>query len=199
MNLLLPYFIIILLLFQLFMRKNSKKSANSQREFLEREQAANSVRKKNIDNLDYIILPDEMPFPDTSDNEILNMKDRFAKLKGKRILNLTGISNTDLKMEYGVANLQFLSEYDDNYSELVKNIAAAGELLISKGYEAEGIRMLEYGIEYNTDITRNYTILAEYYLKEGNNYKFSQLKKTAEALNSLSKDIILNKLQLLSK
>lgn len=194
MNLLLPYFIILIVVFQFFLRKNSKKNVNSNKEFWEREQQANNTRKQNIDNLNYITIPDTLPIPDSLDSDIIKLKNDLLALKDKKILNLTGMSNTDLKMEYGVANLTALTEYDNNYSDLVRKIVAGGDLLFKRGYEAEAVTLLEFGVECRTDITRNYTLLAEYYAKHNMNDKIDKLIMTAETLNSLSKDVIVKKL-----
>ena len=194
MNLLLPYFIILIVVFQFFLRKNSKKNVNSNKEFWDREHQANNTRKQNIDNLDYITIPETLPIPESLDSDIIKLKNDLLALKDKKILNLTGMSNTDLKMEYGVANLTALTEYDNNYSDLVRKIAAGGDLLFKKGYEKEAVELLELGIQYRTDITRNYTTLAEYYVSHNMNNKIDQLLMTAETLNSLSKDVIIKKL-----
>ena len=38
----------------------------------------------------------------------------------RKLLNLSGISNTDLKLQYGHANLDLLAEYDQNFSNLLR-------------------------------------------------------------------------------
>lgn len=194
MKLVLPYFIILIVVLQLCLRKNSKKSSELNRMFWEREQKANSVRKKSIEHLNYITIPDTLPFVNSDDPEIANAQNAILALKDKRILNLTGLSNTDLKMEYGVANLSLLSEYDDNFTALARAVAAAGSLLMKKGYEQEGAAILEFGIECCTDISSNYTDLAAYYIRTSQPNRLAHLKDTASRLNSLSKDVILKKL-----
>ena len=43
-------------------------------------------------------------------------------LKEKKILNLSGFTNTDLKLEYGVGNLTELTDYDNNYVTLSRSL-----------------------------------------------------------------------------
>ncbi|MFR4338210.1 MAG: hypothetical protein ACLT33_09390 [Lachnospira pectinoschiza] len=50
-------------------------------------------------------------------------------LKDKKILNLP-ISNTELKLSYGAANLTEFTEYDDNFTTLIKAPASLGHALI---------------------------------------------------------------------
>lgn len=197
MKLLFPYFIIIIVLIQLKLRKNSKKESDSIKKFWERESKANSVRKKNIDALDYITIPKNMSFEklETSDSDIIKTREKLLSLREKKIFNLTGYTNTDIKMEYGVGNLTELSEYDDNYTTLVRTIAALGKLLMERDYIDEGVELLEFGIKCKTDISGNYTLLADYYRETEQPDKIKRLIRVAEQLKSLNRDIIVKKLE----
>ncbi len=198
MKLLLPYFILIIILLQLILRKNSKKTIESDEAFWQRELSANNVRRKDISKLNYIIIPDSLPYVTCDNTEINRLQNRLRAMKDKKILNLTGYSNTDLKMEYGVANLTILSEYDDNFTKLAQTITALGKALMSAGYTAEAAAFLEFGIQCATDVTDNYIMLAEYYVDTNTPEKIDELIKTASSLKSLSKDVILKKLETIS-
>ena len=152
------------------------------------------MRRKDISKLNYIEIPDSLPYVNCSDSEITRLQDKLISLKNKKILNLTGYSNTDLKIEYGVANLSKLSEYDDNFAVLAQTLAALGKALINAGYVTEAVKFLEFGIKCNTDVTYNYTALADYYMEQGDTDKIKALIDTASELNSLSKDVILKHL-----
>ena len=45
-------------------------------------------------------------------------------LKDEQIVNFTGISNTDLKLSFGAANLPTLSRFDQNYTLLARALHA---------------------------------------------------------------------------
>lgn len=195
MKFLLPYFIIIIILLQLILRKNSKKTEESNKAFWKREADANNVRRKDISNLDYIIIPDSLPFVNCDNAEINRLQDKLISMKDKKILNLTGYSNTDLKFEYGVANLSKLSEYDDNFSALARTIASLGKALMDAGYKSEAAEFLEFGVQCGTDITANYIMLAEYYSASNEKDKIDKLIIAVSSLKSLSKDVILKKLE----
>lgn len=199
MRLLLPYFIIFLLVLQLCLRRNSKNTPEADKAFWERERKANGVRRKNIDNLDYIVIPGTLPAIDSSNPDIVKLQKKLEQLRDKKILNLTGYSNTDLKMEYGVGNFALLAEYDENYTTLVRTLAALGQLLLKEGLDAEAVSFLEYGIQCNTDITANYTLLAEYYHKNGMDGRIDELVAAAQDLKALSKNVILEKLAAIQK
>jgi hypothetical protein len=58
---------------------------------------------------------------------------------------------------------------------------------------------LEYGIAVHTEISTNYTLLADYYLNHGQPEKIDLLIAQAENLNSLMKDSVIEKLSSLKK
>ena len=65
--------------------------------------------------------------PELEDERVNEYITELKGLKGKRILNCTGQTNTDLKLEYGAANITKLTEYDGNYTILVRTIARLAE------------------------------------------------------------------------
>ena len=194
MKLILPYFIILLFVLQFYLKKNSKKTRSDNENFLKRESRANMSRKKDISNLNYITIPDTLPFVDTDVETIKKAQNDLAELKEKKILNLTGMSNTDLKIKYGVANLSVLSEYDENFSKLCRAIVRLSAALKENGFDEQAEAFLEFGIKCGSDVSANYFMLAEYYLEKGNTKGLSRLKTSAQALNSLSKNEIYLKL-----
>ena len=199
MKLILPYFILILFLLQHNMKKNSKKEKINNETFRKRESEANSVRKKDISGLDYIRIPDTLTCPDTQDERILKEWHTIEALKEKKILNLSGFTNTDLKLEYGVGNLTDLTDYDNNYVTLSRSLARIAELLTEQGLKKEAAAFLEFGIATHTDIGKNYTLLAGYYMEYGKPEKIDFLIAQAEQLSSLSKDPIIARLKAIQR
>ena len=198
MKLVLPYFIILLAIFQFFLKKNTKKHEEQNKEFWKRERESNTVRKKDISALNYIIIPDTLPVPvDYSGSEGNNLKtalNYFYTFKDKKMLNLTGKSNTDLKAAYGAANLDALSEYDENCTQMLKSIIPLATELNKSGLTDEAAAYLEFGISCHTDITQNYIMLGEYYASKGNKDKIQHLVNVAESLDSLTKKTIISRL-----
>jgi hypothetical protein len=72
---------------------------------------------------------------------------------------------------------------------------SAAEALKTNGMDTEAVAFLEFGVECGTDITSNYTMLAEYYAAEGESVKISGLMEKAEKLGTLNKDVIISKLR----
>ena len=182
---------IFVLTFRLHFSK--KKEGDSIKEFWDREMEANSTRMKDISNLDYINIPyDELPLHTEIDDIILSENIRIINdLRNEKILNLTGLSNTDLKLLYGAPNITRLSQYDLNYTNLVRAISKVGEYYYKNNMEKDAITILEYGILINTDVSLNYNILAQIYSEQKRFDKIENLRQKALNLNSLSKDNIL--------
>lgn len=165
--------------------------------FWEKERKANEVRRKSLDGLDYIQIPlDNLPMQLLADDpkvaECLRIVNELAL---QPIVNLTGVSNTDLKLEYGTANITVLSEYDQNYTLLAGTLQQWADLLYNKGYAKETRQILEFAISTRTDVCGSYDILADIYVTNGESEKISNLTETAETLNSLNKEVILRHLR----
>ena len=111
----LAIFIIFCLILSFYIRKNNTTQQQVQDEFWEKERKSNTVRKKDISKLDYINIPlDKIPVKLETSTE----KAIFS-LAEKPMLNFVGISNTDLKLQYGTANLDILTEYENNFLDFV--------------------------------------------------------------------------------
>lgn len=196
----IPYFFLCFLIFSLWVRNKSRKANNEQSEkdkaFWERERASNFVRKKDISDLPFIEIPlDELPFSETSSPEIKEIQEKLRQDATKKMINLTGMSNTDIKMEYGAANLPFLSEYDQNCTVLLRDIFTWGRLLKEEGSIPEARKVLEYGISLKSDITGNYILLAEIYRDCGEIEKIQDLIDEAATLHTMMKEQIIQKLK----
>ena len=176
-------------------KKANRKKAESKQHFWDRENQANSTRKKDISNLDYIIVPlDRLPMSPSKDDEVSEYQQIITNLSTKHILNLSDKTNTDLKLEYGVANLTILSDYDNNYTTLINTLARWGARLFQLEENTDAITILEYGIEIGTDISRNFILLAEYYSSMGRIDEIDRLIEKADNINSIMKPSIIKKL-----
>lgn len=190
---------ILLFIYILIQSTSAKHKREIQKEktaFWNREHQANNTRKADISGLDYIKIPvDSLPFADTEDRELVTIQEIIKNLAENPVLNLTGISNTDLKLTYGVANIPFLTQCDNNFTLLSQNLYKWGAYLYDHNKREEAAQVLEFGIQVKSDISKNYILLAEIY-KSGNHMeKINNLIKTAQTLNSLTKDTILSALK----
>lgn len=192
-------FLLLAIVVNIGMRRVSRKEEEREEDFWARESRSNFVRKKSLENLDYVHIPvDQLPFGTAGDNEVLKTaEEELLLLKDEKIVNLTGITNTDLKLEYGTANITPLSQYDQNYTALVRSLQAWGKELYEQGRYEDAQKVLEFAVKTRTDITATYRILLDLYkTKLGLNEeeirkKTDALIPIAKGLNSLSKNTIL--------
>ncbi|MCR5619513.1 MAG: hypothetical protein K6F65_05375 [Lachnospiraceae bacterium] len=186
-------FIILILVIRHAIRRNRRIGEEAENSFWKREHDANEVRRKPLDDLIYV-KPDTSSFPMdilADDPEIADCRRLISELSEQKIVNLTGLTNTDLKLRYGVANLPLLTEYDDRYTLLVQTLQKWADRLWETGHAGEAIPILEEQVRIHADISSVYRKLAKYYRENGTPEKIDDLKKTAETLNSASKASIL--------
>ena len=165
--------------------------------FMERERMANLTPKKDISGLPYIKVPvSELPLDvPTESEETKERQDIIRSMADKQVLNLTGITNTDLKLEYGAPNINILSAADGNYTRLIQSITYLSEDYINSRHLSEARRLLEYGISIGTDSRRSYLMLASIYKEEGTPEKIAPLIESAKKIDSLLRESIISSLE----
>lgn len=178
-------------------RRSRKNQEKTERSFWNRENEANSVRRKSLDDLDYIHIPlDRLPTQlMTDDPKVAENLRMLQELSTKKIVNFTGYTNTDLKLKYGTANITLLSEYDQNYTLLARTLQSWADLLWEGGYVREAVDILEFALNTHTDISRTYYRLAKYYSSKGENSRIDELISQAKELRSANKNAIVHTLQ----
>ena len=179
-------FIVFLAVLTYYLRKSRSTQQEITESFWEKERQANAVRKKDISSLDYITIPLEK-FPQKFNT---TSEETFFSFEKKPMLNLTGISNTDLKLSYGTANLTVLSEYDTNYTDMISILPQYALELTELGETDTAKVLLEFGISTNADSSKIYKQLADIYHAEGNEHKIKELLEKAETLPTYIKNAI---------
>lgn len=188
----LGIFIFVVCLISYFRKKDTKDAEDARDAFWERENQANHTRRQDISGLPYLTISlDQLPIGDFDDPELKKCEDALTALSREKILNLGNQTNTDLKLTYGPANLDQLSEYDQNFATLCRLLVEYAERLIALDHAPEAQSVLEYGISCGSDHSRNYRLLAEMYHEQGAADRLDDLQQRAEALESPMKGAIL--------
>ena len=105
-------------------RQITKQEQEITEQFWARENKANATRRRSLDNLPYITIPEELLTPPAQASEdVLTLYETLRHLSAKKIVNLNCKTNTDLKLAYGAASLAALTEFDENYNTLICTIA----------------------------------------------------------------------------
>ena len=194
----LGLFIIFLSVAAYYRKRATAQQKKVTEDFWSREDQANQIRRKDISNLPYITIPlEKFPIVISDDEELTDYENDLKTLASRKILNLSHQSNTDLKLAYGPANLPALSEYDQNYTTLLRNLVAYADCLINNGFKSEAVPVLEFGISIDSDIRANYTLLAELYKEQGKTAKIQELIDKAASLDSMMRSAILEQLHTL--
>lgn len=192
----LTVFLIFLIFLNVKKHAAEKKEKESRNLFWEREDLANSTPKKDISSLNYILIPlNELPTPTSEDSaDIHTLYQKLTDLSSEQILNLTGYSNTDLKITYGYANLQALMKFDQNFTFLCKLLHQLGELYHQNESDTKAIQFLEFAVSCQSDISGTYLLLAQLYTSRNQQYRIPDLIGRAQNLKSLSREIIIRHL-----
>ncbi len=194
----LASFIIFLIYLSYTLKKNKKEEKNLEENFWERERLANSTRRQPLEDLDYIEIPfDSLPMDALADApEIQEFHNRLHSLAEKKIVNFTGYSNTDLKLAYGAPNINLLSEYDQNFTDLITLLQSWAAFLLQYPEQKQPAKtILEFAVSIGSDISASYELLIKLYKESGETEKNTSLEEKANELRSLSKGRILSMLK----
>ena len=188
-------FIVLCLLLMYEIHKARNREAQKYQSFLDEEAKANATRRQSLEDLQYITIPFETLPTDilTDDERVKEYLETLHILSETKIVNFTGLSNTELKLKYGAPNIDILSQYDANYTSLVRTLNDWAHLLYQNGYASEARTILEFAISTNTDISTTYNLLAQIYKDSNETEKIKELIPIASGINSLmSKSIVKN-------
>lgn len=202
----MPLLLILTLLFLLWftfkLKQNSRIENHSSQDYWKREQEANFVRPQDMSDIQYIIIPvDSLPFQKAGEGSaaqaesLAEIERNIKKLAGKQIVNLGGLSNTDIKYKYGAKNYEFLAMCDQNYTLLLRYLSQWAAALYEAGSIQEAKTVLEYAVSIHSDVSKTYSLLAKIYADENEPGKISGLIQSAEELNTIMKDSILTNLR----
>lgn len=163
--------------------------------FWARESESNFVRKADISALPYVKIPlSSLPLDALSTIGLGTLAKELESLATRKILNLSQYTNTDLKMMYGPANLENLSEYDNNFTSLIRLLNKIGTKLNEAGQIENATAFFEYSISIESDISTTYVQLGQIYKDNNDKKKLDELIKKAGKLTSLSGSVIVTKL-----
>ena len=175
--------LLFIIWFHIEKHKSSKEEIAEKDAFLNRENAANLTRKRDISTLDYIVLPStNLPLIKGQDKTANSYIDRYLSYIDKRIINLSHLSNTELKEQYGLANLSLLSQYDENFFSLTKLLNDWGLYLLEENHLDWAAQVLELAILIKTELSSSYLALATVYQKQECPEKIASVKTAYSSL-----------------
>lgn len=188
-------FVVFVIILTYVLRRNSNLEREVTDRFWEKEARSNATRRKDISSLPYLTLPlDAFPIGKYTDEVLTELEVQLRQLAGEAILNLNGITNTELKLTYGAANLETLSQCDERFTKLIQLLHQYGKRLLELSHPSEAKLVLRFAAENGSDISDTYTLLADAYLTDGETDLLRTLIDTASRLTSPRRDAIVEKL-----
>ena len=141
--------IIFMLVLAFFRKRSTDKQNEVQQQFWEQENLANSTLRQDISKLEYISIPlDKLPL--SLESEAV---ETIRALADQKIINLSTYTNTELKLKYGIANLDILSEYESNFFTLEKSLESYASELLAADRSSDAQKILEYAVAIGSDVS----------------------------------------------
>ena len=191
----LPFFLIFLIWLTYRIKSLDAKQEQQQADFWAKEKAASITPAKDISNLSYITIPiEKFPLNFSNDEKVLEIEKELTELSTHKLLNLTGMSNTDLKLTYGAPNFEIMSQIGEDFDRACVLLNSYAKALMEADREADAKNVLEFAVGIGTDISESYVMLADCYKKSSQTEKLSFLRERISNSNLLLKNSILNKL-----
>ncbi len=197
---LMPVFFILVIMLCVFIALEKSKSdrltTKKSEEFWNNEQLANEARRQDISSLEFIPVPFDV-IPDLSQDPDEVLRDLYLQLQSladKKIVNLSGLTNTELKLKYGVANLDALISYDHNYMVLIRTLSRLAQTLFDSDRKNEAREIALASVRLGSDIRAVYILLAKLYAESNEIAKIDDLIDRVTKWSSLTKDSLLESL-----
>ncbi len=191
----LPFVLLFLIWLAIRIKSLDAKQEQEEAEFWAKEKAANATPAMDISNLRYITIPiEKFPLNFSNDEKVMEIESELIELSTHKLLNLSGISNTDLKLTYGVPNFETMTQIGEDFDKMCILLNSYAKILISSDKEEDAVKVLEFAIGVGTDISESYIMLANLYKKRSQQEKLGFLRERILNSNLLLKDSILNKI-----
>lgn len=194
----IPVLFICFIVFVLWFRVKTKQSKSKtvwDEEFWEKERKANFTRKKDISGLKFLeIDTSKLPFSDSAEGEEMELQNEAKKLSSGKLLNLSGYTNSDIKIEFGQVNFEELTEYDQNFQLLQRALDRWGVFMFEKGEYADSRQILEYALSLGSDISSTYVTLGKIALQNDDLGRIQELIAQIEDTDSIMKTSIVKQL-----
>lgn len=189
------FFLGILIIFQTFLRRSTKKSEKNKKAFIEEEREASFVRAKDIEQTKFI-KPDIEKLNVLREEEAKTEREIYAYSLQKSVLEKASKpmlhfeqNNLELKKMYGPANLESIILYEENYNSFLNKLNSFSKALADADRKKEAIQILEEGIELGLDFSRSFILLADLYYEQN---EIDKLKKLYDLVTK-SNNITINK------
>lgn len=177
-------------------RKSSRKKEQMDDDFWEYESQSYFARPVDLSNINYLKVPlESLPFLPDASGELLNTQNQVKELAGQNMLNLNGLTNTEIRYRFGAKNYDHMAACDQKFLLFIRTLGKWGSLLYENNHRRDAVTVLEYAVSCGSDISQTYLLLAKLYAEEREASKIEKLAETYSALNTLMKESTLQKMR----
>ena len=125
---------------------------------------------------------------------IQDAQDDVREILKRPILNLQGMSNADIKLNYGIANFEILSACDQNYARLIQALNQWGEALYQSEKLADAESIFSYALDIGSDISSTYITLGKIYAQTDRIEQIQPLIERVKKQDFFMRDTVIDKL-----
>lgn len=184
----------------IFSKSARKKMDVKFNTYLKREMQANVARKKEIDPA-FFFVPDtsSLPFRDHAENErpLTRRQNAVKKKSQQKMLRFDKkYSNTELKLRYGIANLESIILYEANGNAYIYALVEWGQALLDSPYHDDAEVVLQESIRLGSNYSKSYLLLISFYKQKNDRKKIMALRDIVNKQfvfgDSITKSKILN-------
>jgi len=155
----------------------------------EDERLANQARRKDI-GPEAFVKPDltELPFDIQNQNaEAAEAAEAVKMAAALPMVRFDGdLTNNDLKYMYGVSNLDYITDMEENYRAFIAAMLGWAESLINAGEDAGAESVLNETLRLKSDFSKCYTLLADIYGSRGDTAALTALNARVGGAEYLS-------------
>ena len=166
----------LIIILALATKRHGRLQDAKNRRFLEEEQAANSARKREIEPELYFeanleLLPH---IPESDPHKVLRASRRTM------IRFAEPLSNVELKKMYGVAQLESITLYEENFHDFLKALGEWAKALREAGDTNGALQVLAYAIGLGSEFRGAYKLAAEIFSERNDLRSLEQLLQAAQ-------------------
>lgn len=189
----LTVFLIFLVTTFAYRANLEKKRREREAQFWAREEEAKTAPNRDLTDISYIKIPlDSFPIGLVDTDEAMLIEDELTSLSALPILNLSDMTNTDIRLAYGADNFDYMKSVGENFDRLEVLLCDYAKLLIENSRHAEAIPVLEFAVKENTTISSSFMLLGECYDETGRPDDIERLIAAVEARDLVMKASILD-------
>ena len=168
--------IVLIIVIAVMSRKHGKQQDDINRRFLEAEEAANSVRKRELDpelfyTADLAGLP---PVPENDPHKVLRASKRTM------IRFNSPVSNLDLKKRYGPSQMDSIALFEENFNDYLKALTEWAASLAEEDKAGDALLVLKQAIVLGSEFRNTYKLAADIYAARRDTKSLDALLQYAE-------------------